>query len=236
MTIEQLLRGNAYPGRGILLGQAPSGASVLAYFIMGRSANSRNRVFTPTGDGIRTEAKDPARLEDPSLIIYHPVRTVGDRTIVANGDQSDTIRGALLSGGTFEDALRTRTFEPDAPHWTPRISGLLEPDGAYRLSILKRCGDGCCRQFFEYPPQPGVGHFLSTYQHDGDPLPSFAGEPVPVELTALDTEALAASMWEALDRDNRVALFVRFLDPSTGSTETRIVNQYGGGLRRKETL
>ena len=189
-----LLRGNPYPGRGIAVGK-----DRVYYFIMGRSANSRNRVFALTEDGIRTQAHDPALLEDPSLIIYHPVRTMGDKLIVTNGDQTDTIRDA----GCFRRALMSREFEPDAPNYTPRISALLRPDGSFELSILKRGLDGRCqRQFFSYEGcDPGRGYFISTYQGPGDPLPSFAGEPVPV--TVPEPE----QVWAALNGDNKVALY-----------------------------
>ena len=189
-----LLRGNPYPGRGIAVGK-----DRVYYFIMGRSANSRNRVFALTEDGIRTQAHDPALLEDPSLIIYHPVRTMGDKLIVTNGDQTDTIRDA----GCFRRALMSREFEPDAPNYTPRISALLRPDGSFELSILKRGLDGRCqRQFFSYEGcDPGRGYFISTYQGPGDPLPSFAGEPIPV--TVPEPE----QVWAALNGDNKVALY-----------------------------
>ena len=189
-----LLSSNPYPGRGIVVGH-----DRVYYFIMGRSANSRNRVFTLTEDGIQTQAYDPSKLEDPSLIIYHPVRTMGDKLIVTNGDQTDTIRDA----GCFRRALMGREFEPDAPNYTPRISALLRPDGSFELSILKRGLDGrCLRQFFSYEGcDPGRGYFISTYQGPGDPLPSFAGEPVPV--TVPEPE----QVWAALNTDNKVALY-----------------------------
>ena len=189
-----LLSSNPYPGRGIVVGH-----DRVYYFIMGRSANSRNRVFTLTEDGIQTQAYDPSKLEDPSLIIYHPVRTMGDKLIVTNGDQTDTIRDA----GCFRRALMGREFEPDAPNYTPRISALLRPDGSFELSILKRGLDGrCLRQFFSYEGcDPGRGYFISTYQGPGDPLPSFAGEPIPV--TVPEPE----QVWAALNGDNKVALY-----------------------------
>ena len=189
-----LLSSNPYPGRGIVVGH-----DRVYYFIMGRSANSRNRVFTLTEDGIQTQAYDPSKLEDPSLIIYHPVRTMGDKLIVTNGDQTDTIRDA----GCFRRALMGREFEPDAPNYTPRISALLRPDGSFELSILKRGQDGrCLRQFFSYEGcDPGRGYFISTYQGPGDPLPSFAGEPIPV--TVPEPE----QVWAALNTDNKVALY-----------------------------
>ena len=199
-----LLRGNPYPGRGIVLGMTPDGkSSVAVYFIMGRSANSRNRVFAEEPDGIRTQAADPARMEDPSLIIYHPVRQMGRGLIVTNGDQTDTILEFLKQGLPMEQALRTREFEPDGPNWTPRISGLLGPNGSYKLSILKAAdetGKRCLRQAFEYPGQPGLGHFLHTYAGDGTPLPSFAGEPEPVAIEG-DLDALTAADFEAMMND-----------------------------------
>lgn len=229
LDLYKLVNENAYPGRGIVLGLAPSGKKALiAYFIMGRSANSRNRIFAEEPDGIRTQAADPARMEDPSLIIYHPVRQMGRGLIVTNGDQTDTILEFLKQGLPMEQALRTREFEPDGPNWTPRISGLLGPDGSYKLSILKAAdetGRRCLRQTFEYPGQPGLGHFLHTYAGDGDPLPSFAGEPEPVAIEG-DLDALTAAVWDALDDDNKISLFVRFTDLETHTFQQRIVNKY----------
>ena len=229
-TIEALLQGNRYPGRGILLGRSADGRSaILAYFIMGRSENSRNRVFVETEDGIRTEAHDPSKMTDPSLIIYHPVRVFQGKTIVTNGDQTDTIRDALAAGHCYRHALLERKFEPDGPNWTPRISGVLRPDHSYVLSILKALdGDAscCCRFFFEYDaPKAGVGHLIHTYQGDGDPLPSFQGEPRAVALDAGSPEVLAEQLWNALDADNRVALFVRYVDLATGETEDVLQNK-----------
>ncbi len=228
VDLNQELRGNAYPGRGIVIGKSQDGGcAVVAYFIMGRSVNSRNRVFAEEPDGIRTEAADPAKMEDPSLIIYHPVRQIGRGLIVTNGDQTDTIRDFLEKGLPFEQALRTREFEPDGPNWTPRISGLLSPDGSYKLSILKaadEAGTACLRQTFEYPGQAGLGHFLHTYQCDGSPIPSFEGEPTPVTIEG-DIDAFTSSLWESLNQDNKVSLFVRFTDLATGQAQTRIVNK-----------
>ena len=228
--LETLLRENDYPGRGIVLGRSADNAcAVMVYFIMGRSQNSRNRIFAETDDGIRTEAADPAKMVDPSLIIYHPVRELDGVTIVTNGDQTDTVRDALALGGTFESALRTRTFEPDAPNYTPRISGIVYESGDYTLSILKSIdGDpaGCSRQFFDYEaPFAGTGHFLHTYMGDGSPLPSFSGEPEPVAIDAPDAEALANRVWAALNEDNKVSLFVRYLDLESGETDTVILNK-----------
>ncbi|MCE5343118.1 MAG: IMP cyclohydrolase [Eubacteriales bacterium] len=234
MDVNDLLAHNRYPGRGILLGRSADGMSaVIAYFIMGRSENSRNRVFTPTEDGIITEAHDPSLMTDPSLIIYTPVRTLGGNvTIVTNGDQTDTVAEFLLSGRSFEDALRTRTFEPDAPNYTPRISGLLTAgDGrmSYRLSILKSDGgmaDSAQRFFFEYPePRAGEGHLIHTYASDGNPLPSFAGEPIRVTVDCADIDAFATGLWNALDMQNKVSLFVRTVELISGYTVTRILNQ-----------
>ncbi len=221
-----------YPGRGILIGRNPDGdKAVIAYFIMGRSVNSRNRVFVEDGAGIRTQAFDPSKLSDPSLVIYAPVRALGGDTIVTNGDQTDTIYDFMKAGKTFEEALRTREYEPDAPNYTPRISGLVQiRDGAfsYKLSILKSL-DGaplmCARQFFEYEkPVPGVGHFIHTYRSDGSPLPSFEGEPEKVRIGNCIDE-LTHDIWNNLNEDNRVSLFVRYIDLATGETETRIVNK-----------
>ena len=228
VDLNQELRGNAYPGRGIVIGKSQDGGrAVVAYFIMGRSVNSRNRIFAEEPDGIRTEAADPAKMEDPSLIIYHPVRQIGRGLIVTNGDQTDTIRDFLEKGLPFEQALRTREFEPDGPNWTPRISGLLSPDGSYKLSILKaadEAGTACLRQTFEYPGQAGLGHFLHTYQCDGSPIPSFEGEPTPVVIEG-DIDAFTSSLWESLNQDNKVSLFVRYIDLATGQAQTRIVNK-----------
>ncbi len=217
-TIFEAVRKDAYPGRGIMAGKSPDGRLFLAYFIMGRSANSRNRIFAPDGGGLRTQAHDPALLTDPSLIIYAPVRTVQDHIIITNGDQTDTIAEALLSGKSFESALRARAFEPDAPNFTPRISAIIAPDGSLKMALLKTqdAGQSCCRFFYEYERmEPGVAHFLHTYRGDGNPLPPFAGEPERVSLPNGD---LADALWRALDKDNRVALWVR------RGAQTRIIN------------
>lgn len=225
---------NSYPGRGIVLGRSSDGSkAVMAYFIMGRSANSRNRVFVTEGEGIRTEAFDPSKMEDPSLIIYAPVRVLKDGTlIVTNGDQTDTIRDALNAGKTWEDALRTRTFEPDGPNWTPRISGLVTvKDGkaCYRLSILKS-GDGdesvTRRFFYEYEAQAGVGHFIHTYQGDGNPLPSFEGEPEQVCLPE-SFEAFTDLVWNNLNENNGISLYTCAIDLKTGEKKERIINKLG---------
>ncbi len=226
--IGELLKGNSYPGRGIVMGVSPDGKwAVAAYFIMGRSTNSRNRVFENTEDGIRTKAYDESAMTDPSLIIYNPVRKVGDELVVTNGDQTDTICSFLDEGASFEAALRTRTFEPDGPNWTPRISGIQEPDGSFKLSILKsadQSGKYCVRETFEYPPIPGSGRFIHTYIGDGEPLPSFAGEPEEVGL-GNDIDAFGNMLWENLDKDNKVSLYVRYTKVSSGEFESRIYNK-----------
>lgn len=226
------LQRNPYPGRGIMIGRsADNKCAVVAYFIMGRSENSRNRVFEETEDGIRTRAFDESKMTDPSLIIYHPVRRMDNGlTIVTNGDQTDTIRDNILAGHCYRHALNTRTFEPDPPNYTPRISGVVKPNGAYNLSILKSLdGDpSCaCRYFFEYDaPKAGTGHFIHTYESDGNPLPSFVGEPRMVSITAPDAETLAGDLWLALNEDNKVSLFVRYIDLETGDDETSIINKH----------
>ena len=229
-SLSKELSATTYPGRGIVLGKsADARCFYIAYFIMGRSENSRNRIFVETPDGIRTKAFDESKMVDPSLIIYAPVRVCGDVTIVTNGDQTDTIYDALEAGKTFEEALRTRTFEPDAPNFTPRISGVVEPKAdRYRLSILKSAdGDPAStrRYFFDYDaPRPGEGHFIHTYQQDGNPLPSFEGEPVPVTIEG-DLDAFSRTVWESLNEENKVSLFTRFIDLETGETESRICNK-----------
>ncbi len=232
IDIFQDLKSNAYPGRGIVIGQSEDGChAVTAYFIMGRSVNSRNRIFVAEEENLRTQAHDPALLTDPSLVIYYPVRTFPGGTIVTNGDQTDTIFDNIQQGKTFEDALRTRTFEPDPPLFTPRISGILEHGKeafTYKLSILKSTdGDPAAaqRQFFEYQAMPGLGHFIHTYLRDGSPVvPSFEGEPKPVRLSG-GIDSLAASLWESLNPDNKVSLFVRYIDLKNGDAETRVINK-----------
>lgn len=227
-----LLRANRYPGRGILLGRSGDGRqAVIAYFIMGRSENSRNRVFERTDDGIRTRAFDEGKMTDPSLIIYHPVRRVEGRTVVTNGDQTDTIAQSLREGRCCRHALRSRTFEPDGPNFTPRISGVVEEDGRYALSILKTLdGDPacCCRYFYEYDaPVAGVGHLIHTYREDGEPLPSFSGEPVAVAVDAPGPEELADGLWAALDGENKVALFAEYIDLESGERRSALRNRHG---------
>lgn len=231
-SIEKELQNNSYPGRGIIIGKSADGKyAVTAYFIMGRSENSRNRVFVTEGEGIRTEAFDPSKLSDPSLIIYAPVRVLGNKTIVTNGDQTDTIYELMDKQQTFEQALRTREFEPDAPNYTPRISGVMHvEDGSYNyaMSILKsNNGDAssCNRYTFAYEnPKAGEGHFIHTYMGDGNPLPSFEGEP---ELVAVpdDIEAFTNTLWSSLNEENKVSLFVRYIDIENGTYETKIVNK-----------
>ena len=228
INLAEDLRSNTYPGRGIVLGRSQDGTkAVIAYFIMGRSENSRNRVFVEQDGGIRTEAFDPAKLADPSLIIYAPVRVLGAKTIVTNGDQTDTIYNFIKDGKTFEEALRTRTFEPDAPNFTPRISGVVEGCN-YKLSILKsNNGDPESNQryFFEYEnPKAGQGHFIHTYRCDGNPIPSYEGEPTPVIIEG-DIDAFTAQVWDNLNADNKVSLFTRFIDLESGETQTRIINK-----------
>lgn len=232
-NITSLLQQNTYPGRGILFGLTADGShALLAYFIMGRSVNSRNRVFTPRGAGIITEAADPAQMTDPSLIIYAPVDKVGADTVVTNGDQTDTVCDYLRRGGSFEDALRTRTFEPDSPNFTPRISGIATVENgafSYKLAILKSAGgneNSLERHFWEYPqPLPGQGRLLHTYNCDGDPIPSFEGEPTAVALDFAPAQ-LAPALWQALNSDNKVSLFVRSIRLSDGAEETWITNKH----------
>lgn len=229
--ISNELKNNSYPGRGIILGKSECGKyAVAAYFIMGRSENSRNRVFVEDGEGIRTQAFDPAKLVDPSLIIYAPVRVLGKTTIVTNGDQTDTVYNEMSKGKTFEQSLRIRKFEPDEPNFTPRISGIIELEDrfSYSLSILKSAeGDpaACHRFTFSYDcPLDGIGHFIHTYQGDGSPLPSFEGEPEKIRVTG-DIDAFTNKLWTNLNEDNKVSLFVRFIDLETSKADTRIINK-----------
>lgn len=232
MKLEQELKNNEYPGRGIVIGRsADAKFAVTAYFIMGRSSNSRNRVFVTEGEGIRTQAFDPSKLEDPSLIIYAPVRVLGNKTIVTNGDQTDTIYDGMDKQLTFEQSLRCREFEPDAPNYTPRISGIMHIEGGsynYAMSILKsNNGDpSCCiRNTFAYQnPAAGEGRFIHTYMHDGNPLPSFEGEPKRVEISG-DIDSFTDMIWNSLNADNKVSLFVRYINIEDGSYETRIMNK-----------
>jgi hypothetical protein len=232
LSLKEELQSNAYPGRGIIIGRSEDGAyGVAAYFIMGRSANSRNRIFVEEGQGIRTQAFDPSKLEDPSLIIYAPVRVLGNKTIVTNGDQTDTIYEGMDKQLTFEQSLRSREFEPDAPNYTPRISGIMHIENGsynYALSILKSNNgnpESCRRYTFAYQnPAAGEGHFIHTYMHDGNPLPSFEGEPKPVSVPN-DMDAFTDMLWSSLNEDNKVSLFVRYIELATGEYRTRIINK-----------
>ena len=232
LSLEQELKNNSYPGRGIVIGKSVDGKhAVTAYFIMGRSSNSRNRVFVEEGQGIRTQAFDPSKLEDPSLIIYAPVRVLGNKTIVTNGDQTDTIYDGMDKNLTFEESLRCREFEPDAPNYTPRISGVMQVENGsyhYAMSILKsNNGDPDCCQRFAYTyenPKAGEGRFIHTYMQDGNPLPSFEGEPKVVEITG-NIDEFTNMLWESLNEENKVSLFVRYIDIATGEYTTKIVNK-----------
>lgn len=232
LSLANELNSNTYPGRGIVIGKTKDGKkAVTAYFIMGRSNNSRNRVFVEEGEGIRTQAFDPSKLEDPSLIIYAPVRVLGNKIIVTNGDQTDTIYEGMDKQLTFEQSLRTREFEPDAPNYTPRISGIMHVENGkynYAMSILKSNNGNpkaCNRYTFVYEnPVAGEGHFIHTYMHDGNPLPSFEGEPKLVKING-DIDEFTNMVWTNLNEDNKVSLFVRFIDIETGEYETRIVNK-----------
>ena len=232
LSLAQELNENAYPGRGIVIGRSADGKkAVTAYFIMGRSTNSRNRIFVEEGEGIRTQAYDPSKLEDPSLIIYAPVRVLGNKTIVTNGDQTDTIYEGMDKQLTFEQSLRSREFEPDGPNYTPRISGIMHiENGRYNfaMSILKS-DDGdpqsCNRYTYAYEnPKAGQGRFIHTYMHDGNPLPSFEGEPKVVAISG-EIDEFAKIVWENLNPDNKVSLFVRYIDIETGAYESRIINK-----------
>ncbi|MCR4717452.1 MAG: IMP cyclohydrolase [Lachnospiraceae bacterium] len=232
LSLGDELKSTSYPGRGIVIGKSEDGKyAVTAYFIMGRSENSRNRVFVEEGEGIRTEAFDPAKLEDPSLIIYAPVRVLNNQTIVTNGDQTDTAYDGLAKGLTFEQSLRSREFEPDAPNYTPRISGLMTIENGnydYQMSILKsNNGDpsACNRYTFSYEnPKAGEGRFIHTYMGDGNPLPTFEGEPTVVDIKG-DIDSFTSLVWENLNEDNKVSLFVRYINIADGSYETRIINK-----------
>lgn len=232
-SLAQELSSNTYPGRGIVIGKSPDGRyAVTAYFIMGRSENSRNRIFVTEGEGIRTQAYDPAKLEDPSLVIYAPVRVLGNKTIVTNGDQTDTIYELMDKQQTFEQALRTRTYEPDAPNYTPRISGIMHIENGgynYAMSILKSNNgnpDASNRYTFAYEnPVAGEGHFIHTYMGDGNPLPSFEGEPTWVGIDG-GIDSFTQMIWNNLNEENKVSLFVRYIEIETGKYETRIVNKH----------
>ena len=232
LSIEKELQGNSYPGRGIIIGRSKDGSkAVTAYFIMGRSSNSRNRIFAEEGEGLRTQAFDESKLEDPSLIIYAPVRVLGNKTIVTNGDQTDTIYEGMDKQLTFEQSLRCREFEPDGPNFTPRISGIMHIENGkynYAMSILKSNNgnpDGCSRFTFAYEnPAAGEGHFIHTYKCDGTPLPSFEGEPKLIGIPD-DIDAFADTLWNSLNEENKVSLFVRYIDIEPGEYKTRIINK-----------
>lgn len=232
-AVPELLRGNAYPGRGIILGKTADGTrAAAAYFIMGRSANSRNRVFEERDGAVFTRPFDASRVRDPSLIIYTAMRPLDGRLIVTNGDQTDTVCDGIKAGRGFSESLRTRRFEPDAPNFTPRISGMItfaDGDFAYEMSILKSAdakGSACCRQTFSYPALPGLGHLLHTYLCDGSPVPSFQGEPRRVAVPD-DIDRFTGEIWDSLNEDNKISLYVRYVQPGTGKTENRLINKNG---------
>lgn len=218
---------NKYPGRGIIIGETPDGENaVIAYFIMGRSVNSRNRIFEIDGEGIKTKAYDESKMVDPSLIIYSPVRVLGDKLVVTNGDQTDTVYDFLKDGKSFEEALRTREYEPDEPNFTPRISGMVDLSNgfSYKLSILKYNNGNCQRNFYEYEKGvAGKGHLIHTYKTDGNPIPTYEGEPREIELNN-DFEKFTDDLWQSLDKDNRVSLFVRYINLKDKTSKTKIIN------------
>ena len=229
INLCEYLAGNEYPGRGIAIGRTPCGKNIrVAYWIMGRSENSRNRVFVEDGEGIRTQAFDPSKLEDPSLIIYAPVRVIDGKTIVTNGDQTDTVYDFLKEGKTSEEALRTRKFEPDGPNWTPRISAVIKGESV-QMSILKSEdveGSSCIRNFFEYESlKAGTGRFISTYKHNGNPIPSFEGEPMEFEMACQPFDEWSNDIWNALNSDNKVSLFTRVINIETGEHKSMIFNK-----------
>jgi len=230
--LSELLSSNTYPGRGIVIGKTADGKkAAVAYFIMGRSVNSRNRVFVEVGEDMKTEAFDPSKMEDPSLIIYYPVRKLDNHLIVTNGDQTDTIYNGLKEGKTFSAALETREFEPDGPNWTPRISGMLDfadGDFTYQMSILKSAdaeGTACNRFTYSYAPLNGLGHFIHTYVCDGNPIPTFQGEPERVAIPNCIDE-FTEMIWNNLDENNKISLYVRFVDLANGSVENRMINKH----------
>ena len=226
-----LLKNNEYPGRGIIIGKSEDGRSIaVAYFIMGRSANSRNRVFTEDGDTVTIYPADSSRVEDPSLIIYNPIRKIGDNLIVTNGDQTDTIYNFMKDGNTFEEALETREFEPDGPNWTPRISGVvtLDESESYKMSILKSQdanGTDCARYTFSYKLQNGLGHFIHTYKENGNPIPTFEGEPERIAIPNT-AEELKQLIWNNLNEENKISLYVRYIDVNGRSIENKLVNKF----------
>ena len=230
-NLGELLKNNEYPGRGIVIGKSEDGRSIaIAYFIMGRSANSRNRVFTEDGDTVTIYPADSSKVEDPSLIIYSPIRKIGDNLIVTNGDQTDTIYDFMRDGNTFEEALETREFEPDGPNWTPRISGVvtLDDSESYKMSILKSQdadGTDCARYTFSYKLQNGLGHFIHTYKENGNPIPTFEGEPERVAIPNT-AEELKQLIWNNLNEDNKISLYVRYIDVTGRSVENKLVNKF----------
>jgi len=230
--LGKLLAGNTYPGRGIVIGTSENGQyAVTAYFIMGRSENSRNRIFTEEGENVTIYPYDESKVADPSLIIYSPIRVLGGSTIVTNGDQTDTVYDALKQGGTFESALDTRTFEPDGPNWTPRISGIMNVEGGkftYKMNILKSVdeqGSDCARYTYSYPAVPGLGQFIHTYICDGSPIPTFSGEPERVSIPD-DIDAFTRHIWTNLNEANKISLYVRYIDIKTGKYVSRMINKY----------
>lgn len=230
-TMEDAVKGNAYVGRGIVIGRSKDGnQAVTAYFIMGRSDNSKNRIFVKEGDNVQIKPFDEAKVEDPSLIIYYPIRVHGDQLIVTNGDQTDTIYDYLEVKDTFEEALDTRCFEPDGPNWTPRISGLVNFDDGgftYKMSILKSAdpeGTSCNRFYYNYEGLPGLGHFLHTYMEDGNPIPTFYGEPERVEIPN-DIDGFTNEIWNNLDENNKISIYVRYTNLSTGEIQNRMINK-----------
>lgn len=230
-AIGELIKDNAYVGRGIIIGKSDDGQKAcVAYFIMGRSENSRNRIFCEKGDEVIIYPFDESKVEDPSLIIYSPIKAYSTKLIVTNGDQTDTVYDFLKDGKTFEEALSTREFEPDSPNFTPRISGMLtfcEADFGYKMSILKSAdeqGSACNRYTFSYSPIDGLGHFIHTYNCDGNPIPTFTGEPERVKI-GNDIDIFANEIWDNLNEDNKISLYVRFIDLKTGKTENRLFNK-----------
>ncbi len=231
-TMKQAVAGNSYVGRGIVLGKSKDGKkAVSAYFIMGRSENSRNRIFLEEGENVMIKPFDESKVEDPSLIIYYPMRKYDNKLIVTNGDQTDTIYDFIREGKTFEEALNTRCFEPDGPNFTPRISGMFtfSEKLTYKMSILKSGdpeGSVCNRYYFNYDALPGLGHFIHTYVQDGNPIPTFCGEPERVEIPD-DIDAFTKEIWENLDHDNRISLYVRYISLKDGAAESRMINKNG---------
>lgn len=229
--VRTLIEGNSYVGRGIIIGKSEDGTKAcFAYFIMGRSVNSRNRIFVEKGDEVVIYPFDESKVEDPSLIIYSPVRKIGNHVIVTNGNQMDTVYDAVKTGGTFSAALATREFEPDGPNFTPRISGMLtfeDNDFTYEMSILKSIdeqGSDCCRYTYSYPSKAGLGHFIHTYICDGNPIPTFCGEPERVSIPN-DIDEFKSEIWNSLDSENKISLYVRYIDLNTGEAQNRMINK-----------